>query len=241
VVDRFIRGGHRALRQDASMNEYLQTCLTFPTLAYSILLAFCVVYWLLAMTGLFHVDAMDGLLLGDVHAGHGIFGHGHGDGVESVATAGVLARLGLGRVPIMIVLTVLFFIGRLATYFEHLLLLRNLPESLRVLIGIGTLLGALVPGVLVTSLLLRPLSRWLAKLQPPAASSILGRVGTVISPQVDAHGGRAAFDDGGAGLILQVRAPMGAPLMRGERVVLLSHDAQAHTHTVISETEFNQR
>jgi hypothetical protein len=241
------------------MIDFLQTSLTFPTLAYSILLAFCVVYWLLAMTGLFDVDALDGLLMGDGDIGHGDFGHvhvghgdashagaghsdaGHGDAGDSTATAGMLARLGLSGVPIMIVLTVLSFLGWIITYFVHLLVLGHLPDSLRILAGIGTLLGALVPGVLLTSLVLRPVARLMARLQPVAAASILGRVGTVISPQVDAQGGRAAFDDGGAGLILQVRAPAGVTFARGERVVLLSHDAQAHTHAVISETEFNNR
>ncbi|MDQ3039228.1 MAG: hypothetical protein M3R16_05445 [Pseudomonadota bacterium] len=217
------------------MIDFLQTCLTFPTLAYSIVLAFCVVYWLLAMTGLFDVDALDGLLMGDGHVGHG---DGAGD---TTVTAGMLARLGLSGVPIMIVLTVLSFVGWLATYFVHLLVLRHLPDSLRILAGIATLLGALVPGVLLTSLLLRPVARLMAKLQPQAAASILGRAGTVTSPVVDDQGGRAEFEDGGAGLILQVRAPPNTTFERGERVVLLSHDAQANTHAVISETEFNKR
>lgn len=221
------------------MNEFLQTCLTFPTVAYSILLAFCVVYWLLAMTGLFHVSAMDGLLAGHGHVGHGSLGDA--DAGDPAATAGVLARLGLGRVPILVVLTVLFFLCWLATYFLQLLVLRQLPDVLRLVLGVATVLGVLIPGVLLTSITLRPLSRWLASLQPAVASSILGHVGTVISPLVDAHGGRAAFDDGGAGLILQVRASSDAIFLRGERVVLLSHDALANTHIVISETQFNQR
>ncbi len=216
------------------MIDFLQTSLTFPTLAYSVLLAFCVVYWLLAMTGLLDIDALDGLLLtdGDVSAA---------DSGDSTVTAGVLAKLGLGGVPIMIVLTVLSFIGWLVTYFVHLLVLRHLPDGLRILAGVATLLGALVPGVLLTSLLLRPVARMMAKLKPAAAASILGRVGTVISPVVDAQGGRAEFDDGGAGLILQVRASPTVTFQRGDRVVLLSHDAQANTHAVISEKEFNNR
>lgn len=236
------------------MIDFLQTCLTFPTLIYSILLAFCVVYWLLAATGLFDVDALDGLLAGHGNAGHGDFGHmhvghghaGHADAThghsgDSSTNAGMLARLGLSGVPIMIVLTVLFFIGWVITYFVHLLVLSHLPDSMRILVGSATLLGALIPGVLATSLILRPVAKLMAKLQPVAAASILGRVGTVISPMVDANGGRAAFDDGGAGLILQVRAPPGITFARGDRVVLLSHDAQANTHAVISETEFNNR
>lgn len=224
------------------MIDFLETCLTFPTVVYSVLLAFCIVYWLLAMTGLFDTDALDGLLLGDGHIFHGDASHAsHGDNGESTATAGMLARLGLSGVPIMIVLTLLIFLGWFATYFVHLLVLRHLTDGLRILAGIATLLGALVPGVLLTSVLLRPVAKLMAKLQPQAAASILGRVGTVTSPTVDAQGGRAEFDDGGAGLILQVRAPPGVTFARGQRVVLLSHDAQANTHAVISETEFNNR
>ena len=40
------------------MTEFLTTALTFPTLLYSILLAFCVVYWLLAATGLVDSDTI---------------------------------------------------------------------------------------------------------------------------------------------------------------------------------------
>jgi hypothetical protein len=209
------------------MTEFLQTALTFPTLAYSILLAFCVVYWLLAATGLVDIDALDGLLGGD------------GDGGDASDSAGLLARLGLGGVPIMLVLAVLAFFGWLTSYFVQLLVLQHLPAPLRMLGGIATVVGALVPGVLATSLLLRPVRMLIVKLRPPVPPSLLGRVGTVISPEVDAGQGRAEFADGGAGLILQVRVAPPASFLRGDRVVLLEHDANANTYLVISESQFN--
>ena len=209
------------------MTEFLQTALTFPTLLYSVLLAFCVIYWLLAATGLMDLDALDGLLGDD------------GDSHHASDSAGLLARLGLGGVPIMIVLTVLSFFVWTVTYFVHLLVLQHLPAPLRMLGGIATLVGALVPGVLVTSLLLRPVRKLMVKLRPPVAPSILGRVGTVISPEVDGNQGRAEFADGGAGLILQVRVAPPGRFLRGDRVVLLEHDATANTYLVISESQFN--
>lgn len=209
------------------MTEFLQTALTFPTLVYSILLAFCVVYWLLAATGLVDIDALDGLLGGDA------------DGGDASDSAGILAKLGLGGVPIMLVLAVLSFFGWLTSYFVQLLLLQHLPAPLRLLGGIATLVGALVPGVFVTSLLLRPVRMLIVKLRPPVPPSLLGRVGTVISPEVDAGQGRAEFADGGAGLILQVRVAPPASFLRGDRVVLLEHDAMANTYLVISESQFN--
>ena len=174
------------------MTEFLHTALTFPTLPYSILLAFCVVYWLLAATGLVDIDAIDGLLSGD----------GGGDSHHATDSAGLLARLGLGGVPIMIVLTVLSFFGWLATYFVHLLVLQYLPAPLRLLGGIVTLIGALAPGVFITSLLLRPVRKLMVKLRPPVAPSLLGRAGTVISPVVDAQGGRQALVEPARGGVL---------------------------------------
>ena len=211
------------------MTEFLTTALTFPTRLYSILLAFCVVYWLLAATGLVDIDAIDGLLSGA----------GGGDSHHATDSAGLLARLGLGGVPIMIVLTVLSFFGWMATYFVHLLVLQHLPAPLRLLGGIATLVGALVPGVFVTSLLLRPVRKLMVKLRPPVPPSLLGRAGKVTSPEVDATQGRAEFADGGAGLILQVRVAPPGRFVRGDRVVLLEHDANANTYLVISESQFN--
>ena len=209
------------------MTEFLQTALSFPTLPYSILLAFCVIYWLLAATGLVDIDGLDGLLGGDGDCSHGS------------DSAGMLARLGLGGVPLMLRLAILSFFGWMTCYFVQLLVLQHLPGPLRLLGGIATLVGALVPGILITSLLLRPLRKLIVKLSPPELPSVLGRVGTVISPEVDASQGRAEVADGGAGLILQVRTTPPATFARGDRVVVLEHDATANTYLVISESQFN--
>lgn len=220
------------------MTEFLTTALTFPTLPYSILLAFCVVYWLLAATGLVDSDTIHGLL----HHHDGLdgmdTGHHHANATDS---AGIISRLGLSGVPFMLILSVLAFFGWLITYFVQLLVLQYLPGPLRILAGIGVLVLALLPGLLMTSLLLRPVARLIMKLRPPVPPSILGKAGSVISANVTEREGRAEFDDGGAGLILQVRAAPGSTFARGERVVLLSFDEQSHAYAVIAESEFLSR
>jgi hypothetical protein len=129
------------------MTEFYTTALSFPTLLYSILLAFCVVYWLLAATGLVDSDAIHGLLhhhdgLDGIHAGH------HHD--TATDSAGIVARLGLSGVPFMLILSVLAFFGWLITYFAQLLVLQYLPGPLRLLAGAGVLLLALLPGLVLT-------------------------------------------------------------------------------------------
>lgn len=210
------------------MNEFLQTVLTFPTIIYSALLAVVMAYWLLAASGLLDMDGVEHFLLGD------------GDIGDATIAAGVLNKLGLNGVPMMLVLSVLVFFAWSFTCLAQLLLLRHFPDGMRVLLGAGVLLVALVPGAMIASLLLRPLQRLIVKLRPPVPPSVLGKSGQVISPHVDAAQGRAAFDDGGAGLILQVRAAQATRFERGDRVVLIEHLPDAHAYRVISESEFQR-
>lgn len=220
------------------MTEFYTTALTFPTMLYSILLAVCAIYWLLAATGLVDNDTIHGLL--HHHDGlDGIHTHHHHD--SAADSAGMIARMGLSGVPFMLILSVLVFFAWLITYFAQLLVLQYLPSPLRVLAGIGVLVVALLPGMVLTSLLLRPVARLIMKLRPPIPPSILGKAGNVISPRVTESEGRAEFADGGAGLILQVRSPPGVAFNRGERVVLLSFDAETHAYAVIAESEFLSR
>lgn len=213
------------------MNAFLQTALTFPTLAYSIVLAVCVMYWLLAATGLVDADGPDHLL--------GSGGDGADDG-DASGVAAMLSKLGLSGVPVMIVLTVLAFVGWLGAYFAQLLLLQHLPDSLRWVAGLGVAVVMLVPGVFVTSMLLRPLSRALLRLRPPVEPSILGRTAVVSTPSVDAGYGQATMDDGGAGLVLQIRDVESGRFKRGDRVVLIEYLGDKHAYRVMSEEQFQR-
>jgi len=93
--------------------------------------------------------------------------------------------------------------------------------------------------VFATSLLLRPVSRLLLRLRPPTEASILGRVAIVSTPIVDAAYGQATVDDGGAGLILQIRDER-AGFKRGDRVVLIEYLNAQHAYRVVSEEQFQR-
>lgn len=80
----------------------------------------------------------------------------------------------------------LAFAAWFGTYFVQLLVLRHLPEGTRTLAGAGTLLAMLVPAVAATSLALRPVRRWAARLRPATDASLLGRTGVVVTPTLAA-------------------------------------------------------
>lgn len=203
------------------MNEFLQTALGFPTVVPGVVLAACALYWLLAATGL----AGDDLDFGEA------------DGSTLSGAAALLSRVGLGGVPVMVVLTTLAFAAWFGTYFVQLLVLRQLPEGVRTLAGAGTLLAVLVPAVAVTSLALRPVRRWAARLRPATDASLIGRTGVVVTPTLAADYGQASVDDGGAGLILQVRHDDPTPLKRGDRVVLIEYLEGQNAYRVVAEQQ----
>lgn len=205
------------------MNAFLQTALSFPTLPWSVLFAASVLYWLVAALGVFDIDA--GM-----------------EGESPLADAGgMLTRLGLRGVPLMLVVLLVAFFAWISTYFFQLYLLDPLfSGTLRTLVGTLAMLLAAVPGVLMASLLLRPLRRFMLKLVPATPPSLLGKVGTVTTPEVDAEHGMASFEDGGAGLLLQVRAQPPDVYPRGERVVLIEYREADNSWRVISENQFNR-
>lgn len=207
------------------MNDFLTTVLTFPTLVYSIVLAVCVAYWLLAATGLMHHD---GAAFGDAHVDH----------THAGDLAGLLGKLGLAGVPIMVIATVVSFFGWVVAYYAQLLVLDHLHVSMRILLGIAVDVAALVPGLLATSIVLRPVSRWILKLRPPVEPTLLGRAGTVATPSVDDAYGQATVEDGGAGLVLQIRSTDSGRFKRGDRVVLIEYLDAQHAYRVISEQQF---
>lgn len=206
------------------MNEFLHTALGFPTIVYSMLLAVVTLYWVLAVTGLADGDSVDALV-------------GDGDVPDAGAAAAMISKLGLDGVPLTVVATTLVFTAWLGAYFVHLLVLRDLPEGVRTVAGIGTLVGVLVPAVAVTSAVLRPVRRMLAKMRP-VERSLIGSSAVVVTSMLSGDYGQASVDDGGAGLILQVRHDDPNQLQRGDRIVLIEYIESQNAYRVVSEQQF---
>lgn len=203
------------------MDLFLQIALSFPTLVFSILLGVAVLYWVMAMVGLLELDILDTLALPE------------GAELDPGGVAGLLMKLGLDGVPVTLIGTGFVFFGWIITYFVDLFLLQHFGSGmLRWLLGSGLLLGALILAMPLTGLVLRPLAPLFVKIKPVDSESLLGKVATVRSPDVTESRGSANLEDGGAGLILQVRAEPGQ-FVRGDEVVLVEYLAQHNAYRVI--------
>ncbi len=204
------------------MDLFFDIALSFPTVILSVLLAVALGYWALALLGLFELD----LLGGDLAAG---------DGLSGGELTGLLMKLGLDGVPLSLILTVITLIAWLACYFFDYAVLRAWPDG--TLLTAATWLAAPISLIVATpfaGLVLHPMRPLFAETRAMDDVSLLGRVAVIRSPTVDEKRGQAEVDDGGAGLILQVRAPAGR-FVRGDRVLLAEYVPADNTFKVIPE------
>ncbi|MDP3814311.1 OB-fold-containig protein [Pseudomonas sp.] len=211
------------------MEIFLQTALSFPTALFSFLLCVAILYWCVAALGIFEVDLLD------IEADSAL----DNQALQPEGFAGLLLKLGLNGVPLTLVLTLLFFFAWVLSYFVELLLLRYLPLGfLRYPLGLVVALAALLLAVPVSSALCKPLRPLFRKLEATSSTSVLGQTAVVRSGRVTLSHGEALLENGGAGLILRVRADEARGFKRGDRVVLLEYLEAEHAYRVITEDEF---
>lgn len=203
------------------MEIFLQVSLAFPTVIFSFLLCLAVVYWVIVAFGLIEIDVLD------VEADSALEG----------PAAALLSKLKLRDVPLTLVLTLLSFFAWFISYFADLLGLLPL-EWLRYPLGVVVAVLALMLAVAPTRLLCAPLRPLFLKLEVTSSKSVLGQTAVVRSGRVTASHGEAVLEDGGAGLILRVRADEQLGFKRGDRVVLLEYLEAQHAYRVITEDEF---
>lgn len=204
------------------MDVFLHIALSFPTVVFSLLLAVAVFYWLMAMIGLIDLEILNFAPMPD------------GMDLDVGGFAGLLMKWGLDGVPVTLIATGFIFFGWLITYFVDLFLLQHLGTGLvRYVLGSGLLLGAVIVAMPVTGLALRPLSPLFVKLKPTDSESLLGKIAIVRSPTVTQTQGTANLEDGGAGLVLQVRADPDQ-FSRGDEVVLVEYLDLQNAYRVIA-------
>lgn len=215
------------------MTLFLQNCLTFPVIIFSGLLIIVLLYWISAAFGILEVDVLN---IDSLNIDSDL------DGFDAPGLAGLLMKLGLAGIPVTIIITFITLIGWFLTYFSNHLALRFIDtDVIRYLLGTGVFILASFIAVLMTSAILRPLQPKLAKFnQAKTVKNLLGKVAEVRSSIVTEQRGEALLEDGGAGLILQVRAPEDSGIVRGSRIVLIAYDAATHSYSVVSEDEFNR-
>ncbi|HEY0883391.1 MAG TPA: hypothetical protein VGD87_17775, partial [Archangium sp.] len=145
-----------------------------------------------------------------------------GDGTSD----GLLAMLGLAKVPITITGSVMLLVA------WTLCALLSLTLQPGALLGGFLLAGSFIVGLLGAAVLLRPLNKALSQSKPATRRDSLGQLCTITSGKVDGSFGTAHVDDGGAGLNVHVVCSKANTLKKGDRAILVDFDAAKETYEV---------
>ncbi|MBN8227883.1 hypothetical protein JYK02_10215 [Corallococcus macrosporus] len=240
------------------MTTFLAALLAFPTAIFTILLGVVLAYWLCVIAGAAGIDMLDGdvdleggakavsgafeggakatsgLLEGGAKAvsGHtgGHAGHSHLHDAE--AATGLFAMLGFGGIPVTVSVSLVVFLSwslsLLSGQATHAAL-SALPSWL-VSTGLGLVCATV--GTVVGGLAVRPLRPVFIARRAPGREALMGRVCTISSGSVTAKDGHATFDDGAAGLILNVFCDKPNQLKRGQPALILGYDAERGVYEV---------
>lgn len=224
------------------MDEFLSVATSFPTAIYTVLLSVVTVHWLLSALGILEIDTLDGLLPDHIGSDGLDAAHAHhGHSTDHGGMSGLLMKFGLHGVPIMVVITIIAIVGWAFCYFFDLYVLSGMTlGALGVVADIATVIGGLLLSIPIARIALTPVRRMLRRFAPVSQRPLLGRYAEVRSPEVTKTHGQAWLDDGGAGLILQVRAETSGQFVRGDRVVLVEYLEQQNAYRVITGEEFER-
>ena len=188
--------------------------------------------------------AAGGILEGGAKgAAEGLMGSGKA-GLEGAAKAasghdldtdggGLSEALGFAGIPITISGSFIIFASWLLsimtrnTAFD---LLGSVLPSV-VVSGAVALLSAVV-GIMLASFAVRPLRPIFIAKKAPGRDSLMGRVCTINSGNVTNIFGHATFEDGGAGLILNVYCAKENGLKRGDQALILGYDPARDVYEV---------
>ncbi|MEM9667044.1 MAG: hypothetical protein AAF970_19110, partial [Bacteroidota bacterium] len=212
----------------------VQTLFDAPLLIYTIPLLIAFAFWLLAFIGLLDFEALEADLdlEADVDADLEVDLEADGD----VGSLSVLQALGLGLVPLSVLLTVLFFSFGLTGIALH-------ASAGGLLAGLGWSLWAMnalfVPAALAVGLgvgagsarLLSPLFQDYGRAE--SRSTLRGRIATVTSSTVSPTFGTAVVKlDGGTRVEVAARADEADGLRYGQHVVLFDYDPDTKIYQV---------
>jgi len=194
------------------LSAFIANIFTFPTVFYSGLLFFVVLYWLIAGFGILDIDALDGDV--DFETGE-----------QAAGSAGLLSKFKLEGIPLTISISFTVLASWVLSFLAVYFLFPLLPAGwIQIAVGFWILLLAPILAINIIAPLLKPLRPLFESLPEKKAADIVGQYAVVRSGTVTATTGEAMFQDGGAGLILKIRTDESNTIKRGDSVRLSRYD-----------------
>lgn len=211
-----------------SMNQFHQTATSFPTLVFTILFMICMAFWIISLIGFGGFDTIDIDTDFDTDAG------------TPEGLTGFLLRYNLNHVPLTIILTLFSLFGWIASFLAVVYIGNLVPTSiLTILFNVVVLVLSAYLSLLLTSQAIRPIRKLFIKLNVDEKIHIIGQVAIVRSTEVTNNSGEAILNDGGAGILLNVRTSSEKDkFYKGDEVVVIQELSENNLYRIISKNEF---
>ena len=203
----------------------------FPTIIFTGLVMFVTLYWVVSLLGMTDMDVVD---IGDVGDASADVSSNSSDISSTGLFSGLLLKFGLYGVPLIIILTLISLIGWLLSYLYTSLLHQYFDSGLLYyLFGTGAFILVMVISMWLTGLIIAPIRKNIASLPKRNATNNIGKIAIVRTLSVTDKHGEAELNDGGAGLILRIRADISdKPLKQGDQVLLVDYINEANVYKV---------
>ncbi|GLZ77098.1 hypothetical protein Afil01_19050 [Actinorhabdospora filicis] len=186
------------------MSTLIKASLAFPAVPFTVLLLVVIGFWLFTLIGLADSEVLDGAGAAD--------------------TGGALAGLGLGHVPVTIVISFMTLFSWTVSLIGTALLLDS-PLAVRIGLGVVVLLIALVVAWALTRAFIAPLRRVFAPEPNISRADLVGRPCLIKTGRVTGDFGQAEVSSPGGGTsIVQVRVHGDAVLKIGDTALIFDYD-----------------
>lgn len=206
------------------MTELINNLFSFPTLLYTGLVTFTILYWIAASFGLGDIDLGDGMELEGADIGDG---------------AGWLNKFKLDGIPVSITITFTIFLSWIISFVAVHFYQDKITDGLiEVFVGFWVIVLAPLISAPIIGTLFSPLKPVFKRLKEDSegrkAGSLIGYVVTVRTNKVTMTFGDAEIDHEGANLILKIRAEEPNEYKRGDSVVITDYIEDANTFRIRS-------
>jgi len=190
------------------MSAFLAAALSLPTVVFTVLLGFFLIYAVLTLIGALDIEWLDGLL--------GV------DDVDDSVLEGGLHALGITGIPLTL-------FGGVSCVFAWLLSfagMQFLPDHALIKTGVG--LGSAFAGVLIGAIAVRPFRKLFITPDGPHRKELVGKICTIRSMRVNERIGTADVGD----LVAEVRCFRENELTVGSKAIVYDYDSKENAYHV---------
>ncbi|PCK08032.1 MAG: hypothetical protein COA42_11345 [Alteromonadaceae bacterium] len=210
----------------SAMDPFYEVALSFPTVIFSVLLFISFLFGLIAIFGVIDLDFFD---IADFDVGDG--------GAHGVS--GIFMRLGIGGLPLPLLLFAVSLIGWLVSFNIFYVLSDWIPSVgfFRVIVGLVVFFVALFIAAYISGKALAPFKGIFLPGRASTKEDIVGSVGVVRSTTVTQEFGEVRIASDAGEFVVDARS-YEHEFVLGDRVAIIEYLPEKDIYKVISELDF---